>query len=146
MATWTGPRAVVFTSRDYREQIHANPAFSAAFSAVLLTKALLFVGYSLSDPDFHLLMDQQLPTFDGFVPERYALMSGLGKVEVDYLWRACQIRVISYPADSHACVPQFFRQLTEGLRALTQAPAGLAGAPLAKGLRMARAAGQGLWR
>ena len=107
--------SLVFTSRDYRDLIHGNAAFSAAFSAILVTHSVLFVGYSLADPDFNLLMDRQLLTFRGFVPERYALMSGLGKVEEDYLWRVCQIRVIPYPAGEHAFVPEFFQALADRL-------------------------------
>ena len=111
------PASIVFTSRDYRELIHGNAAFSMAFSAILLTRAVLFVGYSLSDPDFNLLLDRQLVTFRGFVPERYALMSGVGEVERSYLWRVARIRVIDYPAGRHELVTAFFRQLAEALDA-----------------------------
>lgn len=107
------PETVVLTSRDYSEIIHANPAFNEIFSGLLLTKALLFVGYSLSDPDFRLLMDRQLTHFKGFVPERYALMTGVGEVEQDVLWRTARIRVISYDNTSktHAEVLEFLKAL-----------------------------------
>lgn len=107
------PETVVLTSRDYSEIIHANPAFNEIFSGLLLTKALLFVGYSLSDPDFRLLMDRQLTHFKGFVPERYALMTGVGEVEQDVLWRTARIRVISYDNASrkHAEVLDFLKAL-----------------------------------
>src|SRR5262245_38552336 len=121
------PESLVFTSRDYRDLIHGNAAFSAAFSAILQTHSVLFVGYSLADPDFNLLLDRQLLTFRGFAPERYALMSGIGKIEEEYLWRVCQIRVISYPEGEHACVPGFFASLGEGLAALPQMPTVLGG-------------------
>jgi len=119
------PQSIVFTSRDYRELIHGNAAFSTAFSAVLLTRALLFVGYSISDPDFNLLLDRQLVTFRGFVPERYALMSEVGEVERSYLWRVARIRVIEYPKDRHESVTQFFRQLAEETETSTDTPAPL---------------------
>lgn len=107
------PDSLVFTSRDYRDLIHGNTAFSTAFSAILLTHAVLFVGYSLSDPDFNLLLDRQLLTFRGFVPERYALMSDIGKVEEEYLWRVCRVRVIRYPDGRHESIRRFFEQLAE---------------------------------
>lgn len=116
------PDSLVFTSRDYRDLIHGNAAFSAAFSAILLTHSVLFVGYSLADPDFNLLLDRQLLTFRGFVPERYALMSGIGKVEEEYLRRACQIRVIPYPEGRHESVPRFFGQLDQRLQQMGAAP------------------------
>jgi hypothetical protein len=107
------PETVVLTSRDYSEIIHANPAFNEIFSGLLLTKALFFVGYSLSDPDFRLLMDRQLTHFRGFVPERFALMTDLGPVERDVLWRTARIQVIPYANASgrHEEVLHFLRAL-----------------------------------
>jgi len=111
------PETVVLTSRDYSEIIHANPAFNEIFSGLLLTKALFFVGYSLSDPDFRLLMDRQLTHFRGFVPERFALMTDLGRVERDVLWRTARIQVIPYENDSgkHAEVLEFLEALSAAL-------------------------------
>lgn len=87
--------SLIFTAQDYRDLIHSNPAFNMLFSAILLTKAIFFIGYSMSDPDFRLLLDHQLATFKGNVPERYALMSGVGHVEREVLWRTAKIRVVS---------------------------------------------------
>jgi hypothetical protein len=135
------PESLVFTSRDYRDLIHANTAFSAAFSAILLTNSVLFVGYSLSDPDFNLLMDRQLLTFRGFAPERYALMSGIGKVEEEYLWRVCQTRVIPYPEGRHESMPRFFQCLADRLGAEAEAAPRIArAAPAAIAPRPARPA------
>ncbi|MDY7227558.1 SIR2 family protein [Hyalangium rubrum] len=109
------PETVVLTSRDYSEIIHANPAFNEVFTGLLLTKALFFVGYSLSDPDFRLLMDRQLTHFRGYVPERYALMTDLGPVERDVLWRTARIRVIPYTSGKHEEVPLFLRALKDAV-------------------------------
>jgi hypothetical protein len=105
------PDTLVFTAQDYQEIIHSNLAFKAVFSAILLTKSILFIGYSLSDPDFRLLLDWQFATFKGNHPERYALMSGVGKIERDVLWRTANIRVIPY--DDHAEVLPFLQQLSK---------------------------------
>ena len=109
------PESMVLTTRDYQEIIHSNPAFNEIFSALLLTNAILFVGYSLSDPDFRLLLDRQLTIFKGYVPERYALMSGVNRVERDVLWRAARIRVLPYPKDAHREVLTFLRSLQHDL-------------------------------
>jgi hypothetical protein len=87
---------LILTASDYREMIHGNLAFSAMFSALLLTKAILFIGYSIKDPDFRMLLDRQLSIFRGSVPERYALMAGVGAIEKDILWRTARIKVIQY--------------------------------------------------
>ena len=104
---------VVLTASDYRRISHANPAFEALFSAILLTKTVLFVGYSLNDPDFNLLLDRVLTHFKGYLPERYALMTGLGKIEADILFRATGLRVIPYenPDGRHEQVVTFLRDL-----------------------------------
>jgi hypothetical protein len=112
------PETVVLTSRDYSEIIHANPAFNEVFTGLLLTKALFFVGYSLSDPDFRLLMDRQLTHFRGFVPERFALMTDMGPVERDVLWRTARIQVIPYVNSSgrHEEVLHFLRALNAAVK------------------------------
>jgi hypothetical protein len=109
--------SLVLTARDYREIIHANPAFDALFSALLMTRSTLFVGYSLSDPDFRLLFDRQLSTFGENVPERYALMAGVGPIESDVLKRAANIKVLPYPEGKHEEVLVFLRSLKERVQA-----------------------------
>lgn len=109
------PESLVLTARDYQDIIHSNPAFNAVFSAILLTNALFFVGYSLTDPDLRLLLDRQLTTFKGYIPERYALMSGVSRVERDVLWRTAKIKVLPYPEGEHGEVLAFLQALQEGL-------------------------------
>jgi hypothetical protein len=112
---------VVLTASDYRRLIHENAAFSQVFSTLLMTKAFLFVGYSLSDPDFRLLLDRQLSLFRGAVPARYALMKDVGEIEAHVLLRTSGIRVLSY--SDHSEVPLFFQSLLEKLAAAAPAPA-----------------------
>lgn len=103
------PDSLILTTSDYREIIHSNPAFSSIFSAILMTNAILFVGYSLNDPDFRLLLDRHLSIFNGNVPERYALMSGVGMIEREVLWRAAKIRIIPY--EDHSEILVFLKSL-----------------------------------
>ena len=93
--------SMVFTSEDYRRITHANPAFQAMMSAILLSHAVLFVGYSLSDPNFRLLLDSQLTTFGTEAPPRYALMENVGDAEKQILRRTAGIEVISYPKGAY---------------------------------------------
>jgi len=107
------PDSMILTTSDYQELIHTNAAFNSFFSALLLTKCVLFIGYSLSDPDFRLLLDRQLTVFSGNIPNRYALMTGVGNVEREVLWRTARIRVIPYEEGKHEQVLEFLRILDE---------------------------------
>jgi len=96
------PETMIFTADDYRRVIHSNPAFQAIMSGILLTHAVLFVGYSLNDVNFRLLLDNQLTIFNGNVPPRYAILSGVGAAECEILWRTAKLHVLSYPEGQHA--------------------------------------------
>jgi len=105
--------SLVLTARDYREIIHTNSAFDGLFAALLMTRSLLFIGYSMNDPDFRLLLDRQLSTFGDNIPERYAVMGGVGIVEADVMKRASNIRVLPYPSGQHEELLVFLRSLSE---------------------------------
>lgn len=105
------PRSMVFTSDDYRRVIHANPAFQATVTSILLSHAVLFVGYSLSDVNFRLLLDSQLTIFNEEVPPRYILMEGVGDAEKEILWQTARLRVLSYERGKHEVVGRFLRTL-----------------------------------
>ena len=108
--------SMVFTSEDYRRITHANPAFNQMLSAILLSNSVLFVGYSLSDPNFRLLLEAQLSTFGAEVPRRYILMEAVGQAEEELLWRTARVRVLSYPKDEHRLVARFLASLARSVR------------------------------
>ena len=99
--------SLVFTSEDYRRITHANPAFQSMMAAILLTHAVIFVGYSLTDPNFRLLLESQLSVFGAQAPPRYAVMEGVGTLEAQILRRTAGIEVISYPRGQHDNVATF---------------------------------------
>lgn len=105
--------SIIFTSEDYRRVIHSNPAFQAMLTGILLRYAVLFVGYSLSDPNFRLLLDNQLTIFNEQVPPRYALMADVGEAEREILWRTAKVRVFSYEKGKHEVVRRFLRTLAD---------------------------------
>lgn len=103
--------SVVLTSEDYRRIIHSSPAFQAMFGGILQRYAVLFVGYSLSDVNFRLLLDNQLTIFNEYVPPRYAIMEAVSEAEKEILWRTAKLRVINYPKGEHKVVHHFLRTL-----------------------------------
>jgi len=108
--------SMVFTSEDYRRITHANPAFQAVMSSLLLTHAVLFVGYSLGDPNFRLLLDSQLSTFGTDAPPRYALMENVGATEKAILRRTAGIEVISFAQGAYGEVAGLLQYLAQAVR------------------------------
>ncbi|MGE3312500.1 MAG: SIR2 family protein [Limisphaerales bacterium] len=121
--------SLVFTSEDYRRIIHANPAFQSMMSAILLSHALLFVGYSLGDPNFRLLIESQLSIFGSESPPRYAVMEGVGVSETQILRRTANIEVISYPEGRHGEVANFLQSIADATQSTPSRPARPAAAP-----------------
>ena len=111
--------SLVFTSEDYRRITHANPAFQSIMAAILLSNAVVFVGYSLSDPNFRLLLESQLSVFGMQAPPRYALMEGVGALEAQILRRTAGIEVISYPRGEYEHVATFLNTLASSTRLKT---------------------------
>ncbi len=107
------PETMVFTADDYRRVIHANPPFQAIIGSILLTHAVLFVGYSLSDTNFRLLLDNHLTIFNGHVPPRYALLAGVEARECEILWKTAKLRVLPYPAGKHDEVARCLARLAD---------------------------------
>lgn len=109
------PDTIVLTADDYRQVIHGNESFKALFSALLMTRALLFVGYSLSDPDFRLLLESSLTHFKEHTPERYALMANVGAIERRVLRQNTGIRVLTYRNESggHEEVAKFLERIRD---------------------------------
>lgn len=52
------PESIVFTRDDYLGAAASYGALYGLLQALLMTKAMLFVGYSLSDEDFHAVMNE----------------------------------------------------------------------------------------
>ena len=107
------PESIILTSRDYRKITHERPAFSSVFSALLMTNAVLFLGYSLGDPDLNLLLDGQLSTFKDVVPPRFALMEDVGEVGSLVLKKSAGIDVQSYEKGRHEEVLEYLKALED---------------------------------
>lgn len=117
------PASIVLSTRDYDRMILRNPHVRSFLFGAFLNHTLLFVGYSLSDPDFNLLLRELTLMFENYVPRHYALLPNTGAFERDHLLRRLNINVIPYDAgDNHAEAAEVLRQL----RDLAPAPLALA--------------------
>ena len=65
---------IILSERDYRDIIYRTPGYRAALNVIFITKTLLFVGASLSDPDVNLVLESVSEAFDGKATRHYALV------------------------------------------------------------------------
>lgn len=106
------PGSVVLTVRDYDHMLLRSPHVRALLFAVFLNYKLLFVGYSLRDPDFNLILRELTLLFENYVPTHYALVPQPGGFETDHLLERMNIQLIGYdPADDHRAVLEVLQQL-----------------------------------
>jgi hypothetical protein len=104
----------ILTRSQYRNLLlNQYPAYSEYLRRVLSEKHVLFLGYSLQDPDLNFVLDTVQDIFDGHLPTHYALFP---QSEVDELTGtdnlSRNIRILTYPDHS---------QLVPWLRALADA-------------------------
>ena len=100
------------TTKDYDRVMLRNPQVRSFLQAVFLNFTLLFVGYSLHDPDFQLVLRELTLIFENFVPIHYALISDAPEFTVEQLLTRMNIQTIPYrSADGHKEVTQILERL-----------------------------------
>jgi len=68
------PESIVLTETDYRHLVHREIGYQTILQAIFTTNSFLFIGFSLTDPDLHLLLSFLHSAFHGDTPIHYALM------------------------------------------------------------------------
>jgi len=106
------PDTMVLGRADYRQIQFGNEAFRHYFSALLQTRTMLFLGFSLDDPDIALRLDELAVAFRGYGGRHYALLPAaarFGRLDADH-----HIQVIPYrKTPGHPEVTEFLRALKE---------------------------------
>jgi hypothetical protein len=96
------PSSIVLTASDYDRMILFSPHSRSFLHGAMLNYTLLFVGYSLSDPDFQLVLRELSLMFQNHVPKHYALVPNGGDFAKEHLLRRLNVQAIGYdPADGH---------------------------------------------
>lgn len=109
---------VVLGRNDYRQVMFANNAYRDFLTALLLIRTVLFVGFSLADPDLLLLLDKLETAFKGYGGLHYALINEqeVGKIERERWRKDYGIDIIPYRAtEGHPEVHTFLDQIAEAI-------------------------------
>lgn len=106
---------IILGRRSYRELMHGNEAYVEHLRTLLRTKTLLFVGFSLSDPDLRLILDREQIIWGGHANIHYALMNAveLNSVQRKEWERDYGIQILSYEPSNeyHPEVGEFLKEL-----------------------------------
>jgi len=106
------PESLILTAQDYDRSILRVPHLRSFLQAVFINYTVLFVGYSLSDPDFQVLLKELTAIFQGYTPQHYALIPNPQGFTTEYLQKSMNIQAMVYdPKDGHAAVEKVLSEL-----------------------------------
>ena len=107
--------SLVLTFKDYRTLMQGNEPYKLYLQNIFTSKTVLFLGFSLNDPDLTSLLDGLRFHLGDDMAHHYALMdkTKISAVEIKHLREDYGIEVIAYrpAAPSHPEVGEFLREL-----------------------------------
>ncbi|UCE36431.1 MAG: SIR2 family protein [Thermoplasmata archaeon] len=106
-------QTVVLGRKDYEDLIFANKSFEIAYQNLFIHNTILFVGYSLEDPDIQQILTSLQEAFKGNQELEYALMPNISDNKIKMFKEKYNIQVIPYtPSDfNHPEIIEFFKEL-----------------------------------
>jgi hypothetical protein len=89
---------IILSRADYREIMHGNPAYKKHLESVVLNHTVLFLGFSVTDPDLLLFLEQLSIAFTIPVGNLYAVLNeqSTNAIRRKRLERDFSIKVLSY--------------------------------------------------
>jgi hypothetical protein len=106
------PESLILTAQDYDRSILRLPHLRSFLQTVFINYTVFFVGYSLSDPDFQVLLKELTAIFRGYTPKHYALIPNPQEFTAEYLQKSMNIQAMIYdPKDGHAVVEKVLSEL-----------------------------------
>jgi hypothetical protein len=103
----------VLTRRDYFENRKQYSAFYRVLDALFLTHTLLFIGYSMSDPDIQLVLENANISAPSQHPH-YVLTDRSRERAIDAaIEKACNVQMLYYPKGRHEHVESALEDLSQ---------------------------------
>lgn len=96
--TATEPEGIIFAEKDYRKLLYGEPGYRAILSAVFVTKVVLMLGFSFSDPEISTVLQTLREGFrERSSPDYIVLRKGMkGRIEKKRLSQDFGLEVIEY--------------------------------------------------
>ncbi len=120
------PDNIVLTSRDYDRLMFTSPHVRTFLQAIFLNYTVLFVGYSLSDPDFKMILTELTLIFENNITTPYALIPKPPDFTTDHLLERMNIQAIPYEQrapDDHKGALEVLEELQRAAPFVVQDPA-----------------------
>jgi hypothetical protein len=106
------PESIILTAQDYDRSTLRSPHLRSFLQSVFINYTVFFVGYSLSDPDFQVLLKELTAIFRGYTPQHYALIPNPQEFTTEHLQKSMNIQAMVYdPKEGHAAVEKVLSEL-----------------------------------
>jgi hypothetical protein len=86
----------IFTKSDYADAWSKAPQFYELFSALILTNTFLFIGYSLSDPDIQLILEQSARLFVSSKPHYLVTSDRPTPITKQFYEQNYNVKILTY--------------------------------------------------
>jgi hypothetical protein len=107
------PNNIVFDRVSYYNLKKSNPSLASILISLMTLNTVLFVGYSVNDPDIQLILEDVKVTTSGSYPH-YALLSKFEHTSMRRVFlETYNISAIEYPDGNHGAVPAYLSILRE---------------------------------
>lgn len=80
---------MVFTQRQYYDAKKNHPQFYEVLKALFLTKTVIFLGYSMNDPDINLILETVANTSSPSSPNYIVMKQNESPPEIKKYWKEC---------------------------------------------------------
>lgn len=107
----TDPSKIVLTRSQYFKERQDHPNFYKVLDALFLTNTLFFVGYSLSDPDIQLLLENSNIAYKNSHPHYALVAEGINKSIKQAYREAYNIDFIEFPAGDYNRANEMLNEL-----------------------------------
>lgn len=116
----TNPSNVVLDRSSYFKAKRDNPGLFNTISALMTVNTVLFLGYSINDPDIQLILENS-NIFSTSDHPHYALMSKFEHSSIKGAMKETfNVDFVEYPAGQHAMVPEAIAGLRERVISLRE--------------------------
>ena len=96
------PADVIFTSEQYFDKQEKHPEFYSLLKALFLTNTVLFLGYSLNDPDINLVLQSFPNTSNSASPHYIVIKEGTSEHLIKHWEKSYNVRCLEYgPSYEH---------------------------------------------